>query len=30
MESRLSERTADAADGSAELSIFTERDVPDV
>jgi SpoVK/Ycf46/Vps4 family AAA+-type ATPase len=29
MESRLSERTADAADGSAELSIFTAPDVPD-
>jgi SpoVK/Ycf46/Vps4 family AAA+-type ATPase len=30
MESRLSERTAAAADGSAELSIFTAPDVPDV
>lgn len=29
MESRLSERTADAADGSPELSIFTAEDVPD-
>jgi AAA+ superfamily predicted ATPase len=29
MESRLSERTADAADGSAELSIFAPEDVPD-
>ena len=30
MEVRLGDRTADAAEGSPELSIFTEADVPDV